>query len=340
MSKEAIEIINQLKKRNFSPVYFLCGEEPYYIDLISNYIEQHLLSEDERSFNQTILYGRDTDISGVVAEAKRFPMMSDYTLVIVKEAQNIKKWDELLPYLEKQLISTVLVLCHKYGKPDGRTSFGAKIKKLSVYLESKKLYDNQVPDWISAFVKNKKYSIHPKASLLISEYLGNDLSKIANEINKLSINLKEGSEISEQHIQENIGISKEYNPFELQAALGSRDVLKSNKIIHYFAQNINDHPPQMIIPILYGYFVKIMMFQKVADNNKNPKNQRIDAAKALKVNPFFLKDYEVASRNYSPLKLVEIISILRKADLKSKGVDNINTDSSELMKETVYRILH
>lgn len=340
MSKEAYDILSDVKKRNYKPVYFLCGEEPFYIDLISDFIEKNVLEEGERSFNQSVLYGRETDVATIIGEAKRYPMMSENTVVIVKEAQNIKKWDDLLPYLENPLSSTILVICHKYSKPDGRTSFGSKIKKLSVYLETKKLYDNQVPDWIADYVKTKHLKVHPKAAAMLTEFLGNDLSKIANEIDKLAINLPANSEINETHVQENIGFSKEYNPFELQGALGARDVLKANKIIHHFSRNINDNPPQMVIPILYGYFVKIMMYHKVLENNRNPRLQRLEPAKVLKVNPYFMKDYEIAARNYNPAKLVDIISVLREADLRSKGVESGNTDGGELMKEVIFKILH
>lgn len=329
--QEAQNILADLKQNRYRPVYFLCGDEPYYIDLISHYIEHHALEEAEQSFNQTVLYGRDIDVSIILNEAKRYPMMSERTVVIVKEAQNIKKIEELDSYLNQPLTSTVLVICYKYKTPDGRTAFGKSIKKKSVYLETKKLYANQLPQWITEYSHTKKLKVHPQAAVLMAEYLGNDLSKISNEIDKLAINLDQGTEITAHHVQENIGISKEYNVFELQAALGQRDILKCNKIINYFGASGSDNPPQMVIPALYNYFVKIMLMHKLNDKSQ--------AAKVLGVNPYFVRDYEVAARIYSPIKLVDIISTLREYDLKSKGV-NANISPLDLYKEMIYKIVH
>ncbi len=329
--QEANQLLVQLKQKKYHNIYFLCGEEPYYIDLISDYIEENVLDENEKAFNQSVLYGRDVDIDQLVGEAKRYPMMSEYTVIICKEAQNIKKIEALSTYLENVSPTCILVVCYKYKTPDGRTEFGKKIKKSAGYLESKKLYANQLPDWISDYAQKQKLTAHPRASLMMAEYLGNDLSKIANEINKLAITLTIGTEITVQHVQENIGISKEYNVFELQTALGQRDVLKANRIINYFSQSGNDNPPQMIIPSLYNYFLKIMLLHKIQDKSQ--------ASKILGVNPYFLKEYEVASRLYNPIKLVEIVNILRTYDLKSKGVDGTMTNEA-LYKEMIYKILH
>lgn len=329
---QAQEILRDLKNKNYKPLYFLCGEEAYYIDKITAYIEENVLDENEKSFNQTVLYGRDVDLSAVIAEARRYPMMSDRTVVIVKEAQNIKDIERLGAYAENPTPSTVLVIAYKYKKLDGRKKESKTITANSVYLESEKFYDNQLPDFISQTVKEFQLTIHPTAAVLLAEYLGNDLGKIVNEIEKLSINLKPGAQITPDDIQNNIGISKDYNVFELQNALGKKDVLKANKIINYFGQNPKDHPFVLIPPSLYSYFVKLMLVQRTEDKSK--------LASVLKVSPFFVKDYQEAAQRYSPLKLVEIISILREYDLKSKGVDAGNIESGELMKEMIYRILH
>ncbi len=328
---EALAILRDLKARNYKPVYFLCGEEPYYIDIISDYIEANVLDEGERSFNQTVLYGRDVDGGTIAGEAKRYPMMSEHTVVIIKEAQHVKKIEELAHYFANPLQSTVLVLCFKYKTPDGRTDFGKKVKKLTTYLETKKLYANQLPEWITNYANEQKLRTHPQAAVMLAEFLGNDLSKIANEINKLAINLPAGTEILASHVQENIGISKDYNVFELQTALGQKDILKCNKIANYFGQPGSDAPPQMIIPSLYGYFVKVMLMHKITDKSQAPK--------VLGVNPFFIKEYEIASRMYNPMKLVGIISTLREYDMKSKGI-NGSIDNAALYKEMIYKILH
>ncbi|MBC7412760.1 MAG: DNA polymerase III subunit delta [Bacteroidia bacterium] len=328
---EALAILRDLKAKNYKPVYFLCGDEPYYIDLISDYIEENVLDEGERSFNQTILYGRDVDGGTIAGEAKRYPMMSEHTVVIIKEAQHIKKIEDLAGYLQAPLESTLLVLCYKYKTPDGRTDFGKKVKKLATYLETKKLYDNKLPEWITAYASNHKLRTHPQAAVMMAEFLGNDLSKIANEINKLAINLPAGSEILASHVQENIGVSKDYNVFELQTALGQKDVLKCNKIANYFGKPGSDAPPQMIIPSLYGYFIKVMLMHKLTDKTQ--------AAKVLGVHPFFVKEYEIASRLYNPMKLVNVISTLREYDMKSKGI-NGTIDNAALYKEMIFKILH
>lgn len=325
-------ILSDLKHKKYAPVYFLCGDEPYYIDKISDFIEDKILDENEKSFNQTVIYGRDVDGKTIASEAKRYPMMSEHTVVIVKEAQDTKKIEEILSYVENPLPSTLLVICYKYKTPDKRTAFGKAISKLSVYLESKRLYDNQLPSWISTYAKGCSLSVHPAAAQLLAEFLGNDLGKIANEINKLSITLPKGTEISETIVKTNIGNSREYTVFELQNTLGQRDLLKANKIINYFAANIGDNHPSKVIAALYNYFVKVMIYHKVPDKGM--------AAGLLKVNPYFVKDYQLAASNYSPGKLVNIMSVLRDYDLKSKGVNNSGTDQGELLREMIYKILH
>ncbi len=328
------EIITDLKNKIYYPVYFLTGEEPFYIDEISSYIEKNVLSEDEKEFNQTVIYGRETDVPTIVSYAKRFPMMSNYQVVIVKEAQQINKIEELAPYIENPLKSTLLVICYKYRKFDKRTTFASKIKKNSVLFESAKLYDNKIPDWINDNLKQKGYSITPKASFLLSEYLGTDLSKISNEISKLIINLPENTQITDVHIEENIGISKDFNVFELQKTLGKKNVYKSNQIINYFAANPKENPIVKIIWILYIFFSKLLIYHQLKDRSRN------NIASALSISPYFVYDYENAAKNYSFEKLSKIISYLREYDVKSKGVGNISAKDGELMKELVFKILH
>lgn len=340
------QIMADLKKKVYHPVYFLMGEEPYFIDAVSDHIEKNILDEGEKEFNQSVLYGRDVDILSVISAAKRFPMMSDLQVVIVKEAQNIRdlvgrdKGDDtkhkhpFLTYIENPQKSTLLVICYKYKKLDMRTALGKNIAKHAVVFESKKLYDNKVPDWIGSYLKGKNYSISPPACVMLAEYLGTDLSRIVNELDKLMISLPEKSEITVDHIQTNIGISKDYNSFELQNALGRKDVLKANRIVNYFAANDKDHPLVVSISTLYGYFSKLLTYHFLPDKSK------AIAAAALGVHPFFLIDYEKAAKLYPPLKLKAIISDLREYDLKSKGVNNVSVGGGELLKELVFKILH
>lgn len=339
------QILSDLKKKVYHPVYFLMGEETYFIDAISDYIENNVLNETEREFDQTVIYGRDTDLGTILGTAKRFPMMSSYQVVIVKEAQNIREFgakektdkDDKPPfqaYIENPQKSTILVICYKYKSLDKRTSLAKSIAKHAVLFESKKLYENQVPDWIIGYLKNKGHAISPKAAVLLTEYLGNDLSKIANELDKLMINIPKGAEVTEQHIQDNIGISKDYNIFELQTALGKRDVLKANRIIKYFASNPKDNPLVVTLSSLYNYFSKLLIYHFTPDKSKS------GIASALGVHPFFVGDYEKAAKNFPPQKLRAIVAYLRDYDLKSKGIDSGSVPEGELLKELVFKILH
>jgi DNA polymerase-3 subunit delta len=328
------QILADLKNKIFRPVYLLSGEEPFYIDEIADYIEKYTLTEDEKEFNQSVLYGKDIDVATIISNCKRFPMMANYQVVIVKEAQEIDKIEELNSYIDNILNSTILVLCYKYKKIDGRTSFKKNAEKKGVFFESKKLYDNEIPGWITNYLKKKEFKITDNACKLLADYLGTDLQKIVNEINKLIINVPQNTSITPEIIEENIGISKDFNVFELQKALGNKDILKANQIINYFAANPKDNPLMKILPILYSYFIKILTYIELSD-----KSQR-NAASVLSVNPFFVKDYEAASRKYSKEQLHQIISLLRQYDVKSKGVDNASVSDGELMKELIYKILH
>ena len=332
----AQDIIKDIKARKLKPIYLLHGEESYYIDLISDYLEENVLSDAEKGFNQTILYGKDTEMMTVLNASKRYPMMSDYQLVMVKEAQDLKfdkSEDQFQAYCENPLRSTILVLCHKYKKFDKRKKAYKLIEKAGLIFESGTIYDNKVPAWIEDFVRAKGHHINPKASALLAEYLGNDLSKVANELEKLMLNVPKAQEINTKEVQDNIGISKEYNVFELQNALTKRDVFKANQIVNYFEANPKANPIVLVMGNLAGYFTKILKYHYVSDKSQ--------AAKELGVNPYFLKDYELAARNYSLGKTFEVISLLREYDLKSKGVDATgHTEHGELMKELVFKIIH
>jgi DNA polymerase-3 subunit delta len=338
----APEIIKDLKNRKFKPLYLLHGEEPYFIDLISNYIEHKILSDAEKSFNQTILYGKDTDVMTAINAAKRYPMMSDYQIVMVKEAQEMK-WgrddddkksiNPLLSYLDSPLPSTILVFCYKYGKFDKRKKTYKAIDKNGLVFESAALYDSKIPAWIESYITAKKYTIHAQASAMLAEYLGNDLSKIANELEKLMLNVNAGEEITLKHIHDNIGISKDYNVFELQTALAKKDAYKVNQIVNYFEANPKANPIVLVLGNLNNFFSKVLAYHYIKD--KTPQN----LARELVVSPYFLKDYEQAAKGYSLGKTFQVISYLREYDLKSKGVDS-NTDHGGLMKELMFKILH
>ncbi len=331
------QILENLKNKVYHPIYFLQGEEPYYIDVISDYIAANVLDENEKEFNQTIIYGKETNVASILECAKRFPMMSNYQVVIVKEAQHIKEKDldeNLIKYIENPLKSTILVFCYKYKYLDGRKSLAKAIGKKGVVFDSDKIYENKIPEWIAAFLKKKNYRIGVKSTMLLTEYLGNDLGKIANELEKLMINIKSGNEINTSHIEQYIGISKDFNVFELQNALGTKNFLKANQVINYFAKNPKDHPLVVTLFNLYSYFSKVLMFHYIQDkSNKN-------VAAILKVHPFFVKDYQVAAKNFSPKNAETAISILREYDRKSKGINNNSTQEGELLKEMVYKILH
>jgi len=342
---EHSQLLTDLKNKKYKPIYFLSGDETYFIDLISDYIEKNVLDDSEKEFNQTVLYGGDITPNDIVGAAKRFPMMSEYQVVIVKEAQSIKNFikdDEKKDksksafelYLENPLQSTILVICYREKKLDKRTNIAKLIAKNGVVFESKKLYDNQVPDWIKNYLAQKKYTLNPKAAVLLAEYLGTSLSKITNEIDKLIINLPPNTEITPEHVQKNIGISKDYNVFELQNAISRRDPIKANKIINYFAANPKDNSMIMILSLLYGHFVKIMLYHSIQNKTK------ANVASEMGINPFFVGDYEIAGKNYPFVKLKSIFSFLREYDLRVKGVGNVSATEGELLKELVFKIMH
>ena len=335
MSVTDKQLKDNIKAGEYAPVYLITGEENYYIDDISDFLEGNVVEESLRDFDQNVLYGRDVDMATVISYAKQFPMMSPVKLVLVKEAQNIptSEWDLVADYLEHPLPQTILAFCYRHKKLDKRTRAYKAIEKKGCIYEHAKLRDYQLPDWIGTFVNQKGHTITQKGSVLIAESLGNDLSKIANELSKVFISLQPGQAIDENIIEENIGISKDYNIFELQTAIGRRDVVKCNRIINHFAANPKDNPIQMVLPSLYGYFIKIMIYHQLTDKD--------EAASALKVNPYFIRDYATAAGNYSLGKLASCIGYLNDADLRSKGVRNSNTvTDGELLKELVFKIIH
>lgn len=328
------EILSNLQKKIYHPIYFLMGEETYFIDKISDYISDNVLTDAEKGFNQTILYGKDVEPHTIIANARRFPMMSNYQVIIIREAQNIKKIEELEPYVKNPLSSTILVINYKYKTLDKRKTFPKLIDQKGILFEAKKIYDNQLPAWITSYLKNHNYSIMPQAAAMLSEYLGTDLGKVVNELDKLIITLPAGSQISPDHIEKNIGISKEFNVYELQNALGERDLLKANRIINYFGANPSSNPVPVVISSLFSYFSKILNYHFLEDKSQN------NVASVLQVHPFFVKTYVAAAKNYNIKKLVEIISILREFDMKSKGWGNVSASPADLQREMIYRILH
>lgn len=331
---EVIKIVNDIKAGNIKPIYFLMGEEPYYIDKLSDFIEQNVLSEEEKGFNQTVLYGRDVTIDDIVSTAKRYPMMAERQVVIVKEAQELSRTiDKIESYLENPMESTVLVFCYKYKTLDKRKKATKLLAQKGIVYESKKLYENQVGDWIKRVLAGKKYSIEPKAAAMLVEFLGTDLSKINNELEKLQIILPAGSTINPQHIEENIGFSKDFNNFELLKALGSRNQAKAFHIAHYFSENPKANPLVVTTGIVFGFFVKVLKYHGLKD--KNPKN----VAAALGISTYFLNDYDVALKNYPMKKVSQIITSLREIDVKSKGV-GANLSQADLLKEMLYTIFN
>lgn len=329
------EILSDLKNRIFKPVYFLAGEEPYYIDLITDYIQEKVLPEDEKAFNQIILYGEDTNIAAIIDTARRFPMMASHQVLIIKEAQSLKKLDDLIIYLEKPLLSTILVFSYKYKTIDKRTKLFKTLESHGVYFESARVRDYLIPAWIERYLMLKGIKTDPSASAMLTEYLGTDLHKIVNELDKLIITLPQGKpSITTALIEKNIGISKDYNNFELQKAIGEKNILKSNMIVHYFADNPKDNPITLSIASLFGFFCKLLTYHYLTDKSKN------NVAAVLKVNPFFVKEYENSATKYNVTKTVQIISLLRTYDMKSKGFGDPGTEPGDLLKELVYRILH
>lgn len=338
MAKETTyeEIVRDLRNQVYKPVYYLMGEESYYIDKISEYISQTVLKEEEREFNQTILYGSDTDIVTVINAARRYPMMAERQVVIVKEAQHIKGMEDLVFYVQKPLQSTVLVICHKNGVLDRRKKLAAEIEKVGVLFESKKIKDAQLPGFITSYLKRKSVEIEPKASEMMAEFVGTDLNRMAGELDKLVITLAPGvRRVTPEQIERNIGISKDYNNFELRGALVAKDVLKANRIIKYFAENPKTNPIQSTLSVLFNFFSNLMLAYYAPEKTE----QGIANQLGLK-STWQAREYMAAMRMYSGMKVMQIIGEIRYCDAKSKGVENSSLSDADLLRELIFKILH
>ncbi|CAM4151062.1 DNA polymerase III subunit delta [Flavobacterium antarcticum] len=331
---EIIRIVKDINEKRIKPIYFLMGDEPYYIDKLSDYIEQNVLTEEEKGFNQTVLYGRDVEVEDIISTCKRYPMMSDYQVVIVKEAQDLSRTiDKLEAYVDNPTPTTILVVCYKYKTLDKRKKMVKTIEKTALLFESKKLYDTALPQWLKRVLSGKKLDIEPKASAMLIDFLGNDLSKISNEIDKLAIVLPAGSTITPEVIEKNIGFSKDFNIFEFQKAIGQKNVLKSYSIAYYFHDNPKDHNVIAVTGILFSFFSKLLQYHGLKD--KSPKN----TASVLKISPYFVGDYEMAAKNYPMRKVSQIVAALRDIDVKSKGVGATLNDK-ELYKTLLFSVFN
>ncbi len=328
-------ILQNLKKKIVHPVYLLQGEEPYYIDEISDYIEKNILTEAEKGFNQIIFYGKDSSAQNIAESCLRFPMMAQRQVIIVKEAQSLAKIDLLASYAEKPLVSTVLVLNYKYRNLDSKTRLAKAIKKNGIIFTSEKVKEYKLPAWIENYLAQRDFTIIPQAAQLLTAYLGADLGKVANELDKLMIAVKNTNKITADHIEKNIGLSKEFNLLELQNALCEKNVFKANQIIRYFGANPATNPIQRTIPTLFGYFTNMFAFHFLKDKSES------NVASELRIHPYVAKNLIIAAKKYTPTKLYEIIGILREYDLKNKGFETSTmVDTADLQKEMIYKILH
>lgn len=330
------DVIKKIKGGDLAPVYLFHGDEPYYIDLLTNYIIDHVLDEEEKSFNQTILYGKDTEPQDLIDAANRYPMMAERQVVVLKEAQDMKGiGDALEHYVEKPVPTTILVLAHKYKKVDKRKSFYKSCKKNGVVFLSEKIKDWKLADWITKEGKSMKLEFSPKASNLVAEFLGNDPSKIHNEMNKLKVSFPDGVAVNDKIVEEYIGISKDYNMFELTNAITERDLLKAQKIVDYFNKNPKKGPLVAVVSSLFNFFSRLMAAHYIQTRTEQ------SVARQLKVHPFVAKKTIASLRWYPKKKIAQNLSILEEYDLKSKGVDTSNmVTDGQLMKEMVFRLMH
>ncbi len=329
----AEKILSDFKKKNFKPVYWLEGEEPFFIDEVVEYAEHKILTESEASFNLSVFYGKDTDWATVINACRRYPMFAEKQVVIIKEAQQMRDIDKLEGYIENPLQSTILVVSYKEKKIDSRTKFAKTVKSKGELLSTKKLYDNQLPEWVNAIAYGNGLSIAPKALAILIENIGNDLSRIKTEIEKLTVNLGARKTITEDDIETYIGVSKEYNIFELQDAIAKKNVAKALKIIQYFEKNPKAAPIQLILPSLYSFFSKVYTIYSVGSSDEKL------IASALGINPYFAKDYIQASKNYNHNGVEKILLLLHHYNLKSVGINNANNDDAALMKEFIIKAI-
>lgn len=338
MDASVKKVMADLRAGKYAPVYFLQGEETYYIDLVSDYIEENALSPGDRSFNQVVVYGKDTPMATVLTHARRFPMMADRQVVIVKEAQDIPDLNRetgsklLLEYLRNPSPTTILVFCHKHKTLDKRRELGKKVDQLATVLTGKKMYDNQLPEFLNEYAKEKKVAIDDRAVLALCEFVGNDLHRITNEVDKLTIAVQ-GKTITLDHVIQGVGVSKEYNIFELQKAIIRKDTVLANRIVNYFEANTRKNPMIPVIAFLFSFFSKLLVASQSADQSDR------GLVSTLKISPYAARDYAAALRQYSTEKIISAISSLREADLKLKGVDSGSVTEGQVLRELVYRIL-
>jgi DNA polymerase-3 subunit delta len=331
------EIVRDIVAKKYSPVYSLMGEEPYFIDKIDELLEANVLSESERSFNQMIFYGKDAKVEDIIASARRYPMMSKYQLVVVKEAQDLNKIDLLSHYIKKPMDSTVLVICYKYKKFEGKKSFIAEAKKTGVVFDSKKIYDNKMPAFIVSFLKSESLEIEGKSAQMLADFLGNDITRLAQETNKLKIVLNEATSkrVTPEIIEKNIGISKDFNSFELVNAIATRDILRANRIVDYFGKNQKANPISKVLPVLFNYFSNLMICIYSKDRSEQGIMRTLNIQWAFKV-----AEYVSGLRNYKPMRVFDILHEIRLADATSKGFENNSIPIEDIYKELIYKILH
>jgi len=335
-------VLKDLKEKKFAPIYFLSGDEPFFIDQITDFIEKHAIAEHEKSFNQIILYGKDVTVGAILNNARKFPMMAERQVVIVKEAQSILDLGKeeaqqlLISYLVNPLPSTILVLAHKYKKIDGRIALGKEIEKRTIHVKSDKVTEYNLLKWIEGYFKDLGHSIDPRAGQLLADSIGNNLEVLTNEVGKMLINFKEPTKFTTDDISKYIGINKDYNNFEFLKAIGFRDVLKANKIIQYFGLNSKAHPVIPLFSLMYNYFSKIMIIHQ--ERKKGASDQQL--ASVLGLPPFVVKEYVIAARNYNLGKVIDVFGHIKEADLRYKGVDSGEITQAEILRELVYKILH
>ncbi len=330
------DIIKEIRNKEYKPIYFLMGEEPYYIDKIADYIADSVLKENEKEFNQIVAYGNDVDISTIITTAKAYPMMSDYQVVIIKEFQNVDNIEELSFYLQKPQPSTILVLCYKNGVVDRRKKVIADIQKVGVLFESKKIKEAQLPMFVTSYLKRKSIDIEPKAAELMAEFVGSNLSRMAGELDKLIISLsKNEKRITCDHVETNIGISKDYNNIELRNALVNKDVLKANMIVKYFNDNPKNNPIQSTLGMLFNFYSNLMLAYYAPVKSEQGIAQQLGLKFAWQA-----KDYLIAMNKYSGVKVMSIINDIRQCDASSKGVGGNSISDNDLLKELIFKILH
>ena len=327
------KIISEWKKGVFKPVYWLEGDENYYIDKVMDYAEHQILSENEAGFNLSVYYGKDSNWADIMNSCRRYPMFSEKQVVLLKEAQQMRDIEKLETYVENPLNSTVFVVSYKEKKLDGRTKFAKTVKEKGVLLTTKKMYENQLPEWTQKLVESKGLSISRKGVMLLVDHIGNDLNRIENEITKIAVNLETRKNITEEDIEEYIGISKEYNVFELQSALVNKDLAKAIRIIQYFEANPKAAPIQLVLPSLYGLFSKVIMIYGM-----NSRDEKAVAA-TLGVNPFFVKDYLKAAALYNYPQVEAALLLLHEYNLKSVGVNDAGTEDASLLKEMLVKMI-